>query len=96
MPTGHYYGASLSIQRTRGAFGEHSGWVVGGERGVCNGDVTLAPGKRGGHVDAHVQQLSCTEVLQRRSPKGGLEKSRFGRESEDGAAQGNRVLSKWR
>ena len=41
-----------------------------------------------GHADAHVQRLPCSEVLQRRSPKDGFEKSRIGRESEDGAAQG--------
>jgi hypothetical protein len=41
------------------------------------------------HVDAHVQRLPCSEVLQLRSPKGGFEKSRIGRESEDRAAQGN-------
>ena len=41
-----------------------------------------------GHADAHVQRLPCSEVLQRRSPKDGFEKSRIGRESVDGAAQG--------
>ena len=40
------------------------------------------------HADAHVQRLPCSEVLQRRSPKDGFEKSRIGRESDDGAAQG--------
>ena len=36
-------------------------------RGLCKGDVTLAPGwaKTGrGHADAHVQRLPCSEVLQ--------------------------------
>jgi len=41
-----------------------------------------------GHADAHVQRLPCREVLQRRSPKDGFEKSRIGRESDDGTAQG--------
>jgi len=59
--------------------------------GACNEDVTLArmwadAGR--GHADAHVQRLPCSEVLQRRSPKDGFEKSRIGRESVDGAAQG--------
>jgi hypothetical protein len=42
-----------------------------------------------GHADAHVQRLPCSEVLQRRSPKDGFDKSRIGRESDDRAAQGH-------
>ena len=60
--------------------------------GVCNRDVPHASGvgKCGAIIgaDAHVQRLPCSEVLQRRSPKDGFEKSRIGRESDDGAAQG--------
>jgi hypothetical protein len=41
-----------------------------------------------GHANAHVQQLPCSEVLQRRSPKDGFDKSRIGWESIDGATQG--------
>jgi hypothetical protein len=58
--------------------------------GVFNGDVTLALWANAGrgHADAHVQRLPGSEVLQRRSPKDGFEKSRIGRESDNGAAQG--------
>ena len=50
-----------------------------------------------GHADAHVQRLPCGEVLQRRSPKDGLEKSRIGRESDDRRQKDIcGVLSKWR
>ena len=47
-----------------------------------------------GHADAHVQQLPCSEVLQRRLPKDGFEKSRFGLESDDKrTASGAPVMS---
>jgi tetratricopeptide (TPR) repeat protein len=42
-----------------------------------------------GHADAHVQRLPCSEVLLRRSPKDGFEKTRIGREPDDRAAQGH-------
>jgi hypothetical protein len=51
-------------------------------RGVCNGDMTVAPvwaNAGRGHADAHVQRLPCSEVLQRRSSKDGFKKSRIGR-----------------
>ena len=50
-----------------------------------------------GYADTHVQRLPCGEVLQRRSPKDGLEKSRIGRESTTGRHKDIcGVLSKWR
>jgi hypothetical protein len=74
-------------------------------RGVCNGDVTLAPGV-GKHGAKTLQSmLTCSEVLQRRSPKDGFKKSRIGRVSEVWAGGflrfGRhkdicRVLIKWR
>ena len=57
--------------------------------GVCNGNETLALGWANTgqeHACDHVQRLPCSEVLQSRSPKDGFEKSRTGRESDDGAA----------
>ena len=65
-----------------------------------NGDVTLAPvwadaGRR--LADAHVQRLPCSEVLQRRPPKDGFDKSRTGRESDDGRHKDIcGLLSEWR
>ena len=35
--------------------------------GVCNGDVTLAPGWANagrGHADSHVQRMPCSEIVQ--------------------------------
>ena len=39
-------------------------------------------------ADAYVRRLPCSEVLQRRSPEDGFEKSRIRRKPENGAAQG--------
>ena len=63
---------------------EHLSWRAQRERGTCAG---LWANAGRGHADAHVQRLPCSEVLQRRPPKGGFEKSRIGREPVDGAAQ---------
>jgi hypothetical protein len=50
-----------------------------------------------GHAHAHVLLLPRSEVLQRGSPKDSFEKSRIGRESDNGAAKDIcRVLNKWR
>jgi hypothetical protein len=60
---------------------EHLSWRLQRGRGTCAGC-----GQTRGE---DTPMLTCSgEVLQRRSPKDGFEKSRIGRESEDGAAQG--------
>ena len=63
---------------------EHLSWHVQRGRDTCAG--------RGQTRGEDMPMLSCSscrsEVLQHRPPKDGFEKSRIGRESEDGAAQG--------
>ena len=60
---------------------------VRGRRGGANPIPRLRRGGRG-QAYANVQRLPCSEVLQCRSPRDGFEKSRIGRESDYGAAQG--------